>query len=86
MFATLQRREAAGQRIRIGLIGAGRMGIGIAWHIGRTPGMELVAVADIDAAATRHRVSTSLSRPRRRSARRRAYAKTRSNEASMSSS
>lgn len=53
MFASLQKREAAGRRIRVGLVGAGRMGLGIAWHIGRTPGMELVAVADLDGSAAR---------------------------------
>ena len=53
MFASLQKCEAAGERIRVGLIGAGRIGLGIAWHIERTPGMDLVAVADLDDDAAR---------------------------------
>jgi predicted homoserine dehydrogenase-like protein len=39
--------------VRVALIGAGSMGVGIAWQIGRTPGMELAAVTDIDLDAAR---------------------------------
>ena len=39
--------ERSGQRIRVALVGAGAMGVGIAWQIGRTPGMELVSITDI---------------------------------------
>jgi predicted homoserine dehydrogenase-like protein len=48
MLQTLREREAAGQPIRVALVGAGAMGIGIAWQIGHTPGMRLVAVVDLD--------------------------------------
>ena len=47
MFEALKQREAEGNPIRVGLIGAGAMGIGIAWQVARTPGMELVFVADL---------------------------------------
>jgi len=33
--------------IRVGLVGAGAMGVGIAWQVARTPGMELAFVADL---------------------------------------
>jgi len=39
--------QRSGQRIRVALVGAGAMGVGIAWQIGRTPAMELVSVTDI---------------------------------------
>lgn len=47
----LQQRQNNGNPIRVGLIGAGAMGIGIAWQIGHTPGMEIVFIADINQAA-----------------------------------
>lgn len=54
MFEDLVKREEAGQPIRVALIGAGSMGVGIAWQVGHTPGMKLVSVTDIDLdAATR---------------------------------
>jgi predicted homoserine dehydrogenase-like protein len=46
-FERLAELEKRGERIRIALIGAGSMGVGIAWQIGRTPGMELVSITDI---------------------------------------
>jgi len=52
MLELLREREAAGDPIRVALVGAGSMGLGIAWQIGRTPGMRLVMVADIDRAAS----------------------------------
>ena len=42
MLDALKKREAAGNPIRVGLIGAGAMGRGIAWQVAHTPGMELV--------------------------------------------
>ncbi len=51
MLDALKQREAEGRPIRVGLIGAGAMGTGIAWQVSRTPGMELVFIGDIDLAA-----------------------------------
>jgi predicted homoserine dehydrogenase-like protein len=51
MYELLRQREADGQPIRVALVGAGAMGVGIAWQIGRTPGMVLAAITDIDKAA-----------------------------------
>ncbi len=44
--------QRSGQRIRVALVGAGAMGVGISWQIGQTPAMELVSVTDtrLDAA------------------------------------
>ena len=54
MLNNLKQREATGNNIRVGLIGAGAMGVGIAWQVAHTPGMELVFVADLNRdAATR---------------------------------
>lgn len=47
MLTELRKREKAGQPIQVGLIGAGAMGLGIAWQIARTPGMQLSFIADI---------------------------------------
>lgn len=47
MLGTLRQREVEGQPIRVALVGAGAMGIGIAWQIGRTPGLRLVAIVDL---------------------------------------
>lgn len=51
MLQMLRDREANGQPIRVALVGAGSMGVGIAWQLAHTPGMRLVAVVDIDPAA-----------------------------------
>ncbi len=48
MLQELKHLEKSGQLIRVGLIGAGSMGLGIAWQIGRTPGMELSFIADLN--------------------------------------
>ncbi len=53
MYEALKARAENGTPIRVGLVGAGSMGLGIAWQIGRTPGMELSFVADRDPAAAR---------------------------------
>ncbi len=46
-YERLVENERSGRRIRVALVGAGAMGVGIAWQIGRTPGMELVSITDI---------------------------------------
>lgn len=51
MLNELKYREKIGEPIRIGLIGAGAMGLGIAWQLARTPGMELAFVADLNVEA-----------------------------------
>lgn len=53
MYDELRAREARGEPIRVALVGAGAMGLGIAWQLGRTPGMRLVSITDIDPAAAR---------------------------------
>ena len=44
----IKRQKEFGRPVRVGLAGAGQMGSGLAAQIGRIPGMELVACADID--------------------------------------
>ena len=44
----IKRQKELGRPVRIGLAGVGQMGSGLAAQIGRIPGMELVACADID--------------------------------------
>src|ERR1700709_1786254 len=51
MLAELKQREKEGHFINVGLIGCGAMGLGIAYQIGRTPGMRLSFVADFNQAA-----------------------------------
>ena len=53
MYDELQDRDRIGAPIRVALIGAGSMGLGIAWQLGRTPGMSLRSVTDIDPGAAR---------------------------------
>lgn len=53
MLNELKYREKNGSPIQVGLIGAGAMGVGIAWQIARTPGMVLSFIADIDLDAAR---------------------------------
>jgi predicted homoserine dehydrogenase-like protein len=53
MLDELKYREKEGQPIRVGLIGAGAMGLGVAWQIGRTPGMEISFIADLNIEAAR---------------------------------
>ncbi len=59
MYNELKARAARGQPIRVGLVGAGDMGLGIAWQIGRTPGMELTFAADRNLVAARKAASLS---------------------------
>lgn len=61
MLQELRERELERRPVKVGLIGAGAMGAGIAWQVNRTPGMQLVFVADIDMSAAREAViSTGL--------------------------
>ena len=53
LFAKHQQRAAENKPIRIGLIGAGKFGSMYLAQIPRTPGMHLVAVADLSLAAAR---------------------------------
>lgn len=53
MLNELKQREATGNPIHVGLVGAGLMGRGIAHQIGRTPGMRLSFVASRSEAAAR---------------------------------
>ena len=53
LYVQLQRREAEGRPIRIGLIGAGKFGSMYLAQIPRTPGVHLVAIADLSPAAAR---------------------------------
>ena len=54
MLDKLKQLEATGEKIQVGLIGAGAMGLGIAWQVGQTPGMELSFIADLDLSAARN--------------------------------
>ncbi len=53
MLRELKELEAREARLRVIVVGAGAMGVGVAFQVQRTPGMELVAVVDIDPAAAR---------------------------------
>ncbi len=53
MIEKLRKRESDGCPIRVGLIGAGAMGMGIAWQISRTPGMRIAFIGDISLEAAR---------------------------------
>ncbi|MEM7146174.1 MAG: homoserine dehydrogenase [Verrucomicrobiota bacterium] len=59
MFEALKQREAEGNPIRVGLIGAGAMGIGIAWQVARTPGMELIFIGDLKREASEKAVKAA---------------------------
>jgi predicted homoserine dehydrogenase-like protein len=43
----LKQLHAEGGRIGVAVVGCGAMGIGVAWQVARTPGMDIVVVADI---------------------------------------
>ena len=47
MIQSLQKRERENDPIKVGLVGAGAMGMGIAHQINMTPGMEMVWIADL---------------------------------------
>ena len=48
IYQKLKHLSKKGKKIRVALVGAGAMGVGIAYQIARTPGMELVCISDID--------------------------------------
>ena len=54
MLQELKLRDKENRPINVGLIGCGAMGLGIAYQIGRTPGMRLSFVADQNEAAAKH--------------------------------
>lgn len=51
MLNELKLRERENRPIQVGLVGLGAMGLGIAYQIGKTPGMRLSFVADLNKAA-----------------------------------
>jgi predicted homoserine dehydrogenase-like protein len=51
MLNVLKTREKEGQPLHVGIVGLGAMGSGIAYQIGKTPGMRVSFLADIDLAA-----------------------------------
>jgi predicted homoserine dehydrogenase-like protein len=51
MYEALLDRESGHELIRVALVGAGSMGLGIAWQLARSPGFRLVSITDIDLAA-----------------------------------
>jgi predicted homoserine dehydrogenase-like protein len=53
LYAKLQQRAAEGRPIRIGLIGAGKFGSMYLAQIPRTPGVQLVGIADLNPANAR---------------------------------
>ncbi len=53
LYTRLQQRAAEGRPIRIGLIGAGKFGAMYLAQIPRTPGVQLVAIADLSPDAAR---------------------------------
>ena len=53
LYTRLQQRAAEGRPVRIGLIGAGKFGSMYLAQIPRTPGVQLVAIADLSPAAAR---------------------------------
>lgn len=59
MIRRLRKLEASGQTIRVGLAGAGCMGLGIARQISNTPGMSLAWVGDTKRSAAEQAASLS---------------------------
>lgn len=53
LHSKLQQREAEGRPVRIGLIGAGKFGSMYLAQVPRTPGVHLVAIADLSPSAAR---------------------------------
>src|SRR5512135_49211 len=53
LFAKLQQRAAEGRPVRIGLIGAGKFGSMYLAQVPRTPGVQLVGIADLAPDAAR---------------------------------
>lgn len=59
MIKKLQRLQSEGKRLRVGIIGTGAMGSGVAWQVARTPGMEVVFLADLEEAALQRGVQAT---------------------------
>ena len=57
LYAQLQRRHADGKPIRIGLIGAGKFGSMYLAQVPRTPGVQLVGIADLSPDAARRNLA-----------------------------
>jgi len=57
LHAKLQQRAASGQPIRVGLIGAGKFGSMYLSQVPRTPGVHLVAIADLSPDAARRNLA-----------------------------
>lgn len=51
MIRQLEGIARSGECIRVALVGAGSMGVGIAWQVARTPGLRLVSITDVRAEA-----------------------------------
>jgi len=47
LYAKLRQRQAEGRPIRVGLIGAGKFGSMYLAQVPKTPGLHLVAIADL---------------------------------------
>src|SRR6202521_4052817 len=56
LHAMLRARAAAGRPVTVGLIGAGKFGTMFLAQVRRTPGMHLVALADLDVARARRQL------------------------------
>lgn len=48
MIRKLKALAAEGRSIKVGIVGCGAMGSGVAWQVARTPGMELVFLGDLN--------------------------------------
>jgi len=57
LHAKLKQRAAAGKPVRVGLIGAGKFGSMYLAQVPRTPGMQVVAIADLSPAAARRNLA-----------------------------
>lgn len=57
LFSMLNHREAGGQPIRVGMIGAGKFGSMYAAQAVRTPGIHLAAIVDLDPSRARENLS-----------------------------
>ncbi|HZE46367.1 MAG TPA: SAF domain-containing protein [Xanthobacteraceae bacterium] len=59
LHAMLRARAAAGRPVTVGLIGAGKFGTMFLAQVRRTPGMHLVALADLDVARARRQLGAA---------------------------
>jgi len=57
LHAKLQQRAAAGKPVRVGLIGAGKFGSMYLAQVPRTPGVQVVAIADLSPAGARRNLA-----------------------------